>query len=88
MSTTPAPLTEKEQARLSEMATRLDCLTEHDLMLLAGITPKTAESWRRRGNGPGYVLIGNRYLYPRQAVQKYMEDRVRVLVPVAARGSL
>ena len=88
MSTTPAPLSEKDLDRLREMATRLDCLTEHDLMLLAGITSSTAEAWRKRGTGPGYVLIGNRYLYPRQAVQSYMEDRVRALVPVAARGSL
>jgi predicted site-specific integrase-resolvase len=57
-------------------------------MLLAGITASTAEGWRKRGTGPSYVLVGNRYLYPRQAVQKYMEDRMRVVVPVSARGSL
>ncbi|MGF6526038.1 helix-turn-helix transcriptional regulator [Variovorax sp. PvP013] len=88
MSTTPPPLSEKEMDRLSEMATRLDCLTEHDLMLLAGITPATAEAWRRRGTGPGYVLVGNRYFYPRKSVAAYMENRARSTNVATARGSL
>ena len=88
MSTTPAPLAEPELARLRNMADGLDCLTEHDLVLLAGITASTAESWRKRGTGPSYVLIGNRYLYPRKAVAEYMQERVRVSVAPTARGSL
>ena len=88
MSTTPAPLAEQELARLRTMADSLDCLTEHDLVLLAGITTSTAEAWRRRGTGPSYVRIGNRVFYQRKAVAQYMEDRVRESIAPNARGSL
>lgn len=88
MSTTPVPLAEPELARLRTMADSLDCLTEHDLMLLAGITATTAQAWRDRGTGPNYVRIGNRCLYPRKGVAQYMEDRVKVGVAPSARGSL
>ncbi|MGI4776609.1 MAG: helix-turn-helix transcriptional regulator [Janthinobacterium lividum] len=88
MSTTPAPLGERELDRLRAMADGLDCLTEHDLVLLAGITTSTAESWRRRGTGPSYVRIGNRIFYQRKAVAQYMEDRVRDSIAPNARGSL
>jgi hypothetical protein len=83
-----ARVSEKDLDRLREMAVRLDCLTEPDLLLLAGITPSTAEAWRKRGTGPGYVLIGNRYLYPRKAVAQFLEERMRAVLPATARGSL
>jgi hypothetical protein len=68
--------------RLTSLADRLDCFTEHDLLLLAGITPTTAEGWRKRGVGPAYVRAGNRYLYPRNEVAKWLEGRVRERVSV------
>lgn len=63
--------------RVRQMADKLDCLTEEDFILLAGATPSTVESWRRRGQGPAYVLIGRRYLYPRKAVAKHLEALTR-----------
>jgi predicted site-specific integrase-resolvase len=65
------------QDRIQYLAQSLDCLSEHDLLLLADITPATAENWRKRGKGPAYVLLGNRYLYPRAAVAAYLNGNVR-----------
>ena len=67
----------QQQDRIRALAQSLDCIAEPDLCLLADITPKTAESWRKRGSGPAYVLIGNRYLYPRQAVAEFVSSNLR-----------
>jgi hypothetical protein len=66
-----------EQDRIRDLAQSLDCIAEPDLCLLANITPNTAESWRKRGKGPAYVLIGNRYLYPRTAVSEFVQQNIR-----------
>jgi hypothetical protein len=60
--------------RVRNLADQLDCLTEDDFRLLAGITPLTAEAWRKRRHGPEYIRLGNRVLYPRKAVSKYIES--------------
>lgn len=60
--------------RLRSLADRLDCLIEEDFQLLAEITPGTAEAWRKRRKGPDYIRIGNRVLYPRQAVAKHLDS--------------
>lgn len=75
-----------DEARVSTLAQSVDCLAESDFCLLAGITAGTAESWRKRGKGPAYVLIGNRYLYPRQAVLEFVASnlRERASVPMKA----
>lgn len=67
----------QEQERIRALAQSVDCIAEPDLCLLADITPNTAESWRKRGKGPAYVLIGNRYLYPRQAVAEFVSSNLR-----------
>ena len=61
----------EEIDRIRLMANGLDCLIEEDFQLLAGATANTVEAWRKRGQGPAYVLLGNRYLYPRKAVVKH-----------------
>ena len=66
-----------EQDQLAHLAASVDCITEHELLLLADIKPVTADAWRRRGMGPAYILIGNRYLYPRKAVAEYLGTLVR-----------
>jgi hypothetical protein len=63
--------------RVREMADRLDCFIEEDFQLLAGATANTVEAWRKRGQGPAYILIGNRYLYPRKAVAEHLQSLVR-----------
>lgn len=64
-----------EQVR--QMADRLDCLIEEDFQLLADATANTVEAWRKRGTGPAYIRLGNRYLYPRKSVSKYLESLTR-----------
>lgn len=67
----------QEQDRIRALAQSLDCMTEDDLNLLTDTKPGTTESWRKRGKGPAYVLIGNRYLYPRKAVAEFLQINVR-----------
>jgi hypothetical protein len=74
--------------RVGTIAESLDCLTEEDLLALAKITPNTAEAWRKRGKGPAYILLGNRYLYPRGAVADYLQTLVRQRHQVSAKGLL
>ena len=78
----------QDQARIRDLAQSLDCIAEQDLCLLADITPTTAESWRKRGKGPAYVLIGNRYLYPRAAVAEFVKSNVRERHAVPVKGLL
>lgn len=63
--------------RAQALAQSLDCLTEQDLCALYGITPATAEAWRKRRKGPSYILAGNNYLYPRSSVAADLQTRVR-----------
>lgn len=69
--------TPREQDRVRDLAQSLDCMTEEDLCLLTATTPGTTESWRKRGKGPAYVLVGNRYLYPRKAVADFVHSNLR-----------
>ena len=63
--------------RLQSLADNLACMTEEDFALFANITPSTAEAWRKRHQGPEYIRIGNRVLYPRKAVAKHLESLTR-----------
>jgi hypothetical protein len=76
-------MTDLNRTRLQELAESLDCLTEADLLLLAGITPSTAEAWRKRRIGPDYILLGNNYLYPRKNVAVHLEKLTRVTPSLA-----
>ena len=71
------PAAENQLDRLRTLADKLDCLLETDVMLLAGVIASTAEAWRKRGTGPAYLMMGNRPLYPRKSVAKFLESRVR-----------
>ena len=64
-------------SRLRALADSLDCLTEQDFMLLTDTTEGTVEAWRKRGKGPDYILIGNRFLYSRQAVAAFLSASTR-----------
>ena len=88
MEATLQPAAENQLDRLRTLADKLDCLTETDIMLLGKLTQSTVEAWRKRGQGPAYILLGNRYLYPRQAVQKYLEGITRERNSVAAKEAL
>lgn len=58
--------TAREHDRIRALAQSLDCMTEEDLCLLTDTTPGTTESWRKRGKGPAYVLVGQPLLVPPQ----------------------
>lgn len=77
-----------EQERVAELARSLDCMTEEDLALLAAVKPSTPVAWRKRGLGPSYILIGNRFLYPKKAVADYMSTLVRERIASPAGGML
>lgn len=77
----------EEQTR--ELAHSLGCITGSDLRALAGITEKTEEAWRKRGTGPAYILFGNEYLYPRQAVAEHLATLTRARpTAICAKGVL
>jgi hypothetical protein len=78
----------EDAARIRDLAESLDCIAEPDLCLLAGITPTTAESWRKRGKGPAYALVGNAYLYPRAAVAEFVRANVRERAAVPSKAML
>ncbi len=74
--------------RVRQMADRLDCFIEEDFLALTQYTPKTAEALRKRGQGPAYMRLGHRVLYPRQAVADFVQARVRERVSGNAKGLL
>jgi len=69
--------TPEETSRLRKLADSLQCITDDDLQLLADVTPSTAEAWRKRGQGPAYIRIGNRVLYPIECIATFMDSRRR-----------
>lgn len=71
----------------SDLAQSLDCITDEDLQSLACVKASTTEAWRKRGTGPAYIRLGNRYLYPRKAVSKYL-DSITKERTTAAKGAL
>jgi hypothetical protein len=66
-----------DEEKRQQLARDLECLTSVQLRALAGITEATEMAWRKRGTGPAYILFGTEYLYPRKAVAKFIESRVR-----------
>lgn len=76
------------KTEVGQIAGSLDCLTTQQLCLLGGITESTADSWRRRGKGPAYVIFGNAVLYPRKCVADYLQQNVRARREVGAAGLL
>jgi hypothetical protein len=82
------PQQTQDQERVRALAQSVDCITEEDLILLTKTKPSTPENWRKRGIGPAYVLIGNRYLYPRAAVAAYVMANVRERVKRPAKDLL
>ena len=84
---TEPPHSIQEFDRVRQMAEKLDCFVEEDFQLLAKATGNTVEAWRKRGQGPGYIRLGNRYLYPRKAVAQYLESITKERIH-AGKGAL
>jgi predicted site-specific integrase-resolvase len=62
---------------VADLARTVNCLDEEGFAKLAGVKPSTLDAWRKRGKGPEYVLLGNNYLYPIEAVKRYILELVR-----------
>lgn len=60
-----------------EVAHSFDCLTEEEVLALAGVKKTTLEARRKRRQAPAYILVGNNYLYPREAVATWLRSQVR-----------
>lgn len=84
----PDTVTQPDACRAQSLAQSLDCLTEQDLCALYGITPNTAEAWRKRRKGPAYILAGNNYLYPRSSIAADLQSRVRDRIEAPAKAFL
>lgn len=74
-------------ARNDSLARLINCLDEDEFATLAGVKLSTLNAWRKRGQGPAYVLLGTNYLYPLTAVQAFIADKVRVRTELGA-GSM
>jgi hypothetical protein len=70
-------MTTVDLERVRALADRLDCIPEEDFCALGKIAPATAEAWRKRGTGPEYILLGNAYLYPKEALAEFLRSRTR-----------
>lgn len=62
---------------IAELARQVDCFAESEVAVLAGVKQSTLESWRKRGKGPDYVLLGCNYLYPRKSLEKFVQSLVK-----------
>ena len=74
--------------RIRELAEALDCFIEEDFQALADVKPGTAEAWRKRGQGPAYIRLGNRVLYERAAVRTFLQTLVRSRPAETAKAQL
>lgn len=46
-----------------------------------GLSPRTLEGWRRRGEGPPYLKIGRRVKYRPEDIEAYKATRLRASLP-------
>jgi hypothetical protein len=42
-----------------------------------GLSPRTLEGWRRRGEGPRFLKFGRRVKYRPEDIEAYKADRLR-----------
>ena len=68
---------EPDSTRVSQLAEKLDCFTEEDFALLNDAKVQTLKSWRSRGEGPPFVKIGNRVLYPVRSAAVWIHGRAK-----------
>jgi hypothetical protein len=69
-------------ACVADLARLVDCLDENEFATLAGVKQSTLKAWRKRGQGPEYILLGCNYLYPLEAVRNYITRLVRTRTEV------
>lgn len=77
-----------ETERIRALAESLECALEEDVRSLAGWTPGTAKTHRKRGDGPPYIRFGRAYLYPKKGLAEWLHARVKERTTVPARSML
>lgn len=65
----------EQEAR--KVLNNLGYITQDQLVALAAVLPSTTAAWRKRGEGPTYSLIGNRFVYPLAAIKTWLDGQVR-----------
>lgn len=73
---------------LRQVVQQMGYMPEGDFQRLAGITPSTAEGWRKRGDGPAWVRLGNAVYYPVEGVSSFLKARIREPRRVAVKDAL
>jgi hypothetical protein len=71
------PVNSPAAGRFRQLAADLALIPEEDFAALAGITMSTCKAWRDRGRSPAWLLLGNRYYFPRSAVVSHLSSIVR-----------
>ena len=71
-------------AGVASLARLVNCMDESELAALAGVKHSTLNTWRKRGGGPDYVLLGCTYLYPIAAIQSFLTNKLRTRTVVDA----
>ena len=51
-------------------------LTQEDIAELAAVSISTVESWRKHNTGPAYVKFGKAFLYPKNKLTAFLEERM------------
>lgn len=77
-----------QQYNISELALRLNCFDEEAFATLAGVKRSTLGAWRKRGQGPEYILLGCNYLYPIPSIQSHLARLIRIRTNVDPKSIL
>jgi hypothetical protein len=77
-----------ETTTVTSLAKLVDCFDEEGFALLAGVKLSTLDAWRKRGQGPDYILLGRNYLYPISGVQRHLTSLVRARSPMSPSRAL
>lgn len=64
-------------ASVREVLRSIGYMSESEFLALCGVTAVTAEGWRKRGEGPAWVRLGNAVFYPVQGVAEVLRAKTR-----------
>jgi len=79
---------QSQQPTIADLARMVNCFDEASFAFLAGVQLSTVETWRKRGKGPEYILLGCNYLYPIPSIQRHLETLVRSRTTIDAKSIL
>lgn len=63
--------------RVYALVGELGFMLPDDLRAIGAMSHTTLEQWAKRGEGPPYVLLGKRRLYPIDGVREFLRGRVK-----------